>query len=261
MKKLCVGLSILLFAAGVQAGNSKLVLGTEAGLPGECEVSGYDVETGLVKLRAGSNFGTRPIESFPTNVQAKIIGWAADEAFDSSSGLKIKVTEKETKTKKSVKKPTSQPRFDGNISTVIYTISLENCSPFELKGITVDAQVFFERQEHPQQVRTQLSVDLFPGETKEFQTKPVQIRNGDLVNTYIVTERSFSGYGGFGYSESERISKTDCKDRLSGVYVVAAKPDREGVPVRREVKKGQIPKEKEERNKISEAPSGDARIP
>jgi hypothetical protein len=68
-------------------------------------------------------------------------------------------------------------------------------------------------------------------------------------------------YGGGSYSESEQISKTDCKDRLSGVYVVAAKPDREGVPVRREVKKGQIPKEKEERNKISEAPSGDAHIP
>jgi hypothetical protein len=95
-------------------------------------------------------------------------------------------------------------------------------------------------------------VDLSPGKTKEFQTKPVQIRNGEFVVRSIVRERG-SGFGaGNDYSESEKTFWTDCKDHLSGVYVVAARPDREGALVRREVTKGRTPKNEEERNRIEE---------
>jgi hypothetical protein len=228
--------AVLLFAAGVRAGNSKLLLGTEAGLPGECEVGGYDVETGLVTLRQGSNSGTRPMDSFPTNVQAKIIGWAADEAFASSSGFKINATEQETKTDY----PFCSEGFEGIVSDIHYDVTCENRSPFEMAGITVECRIFYKMDGGTvMQKCSRESFDLPPGGKKVWQTETVSIRNGKNVSTTMEL-----GGGYFGSSSSAMVRhEKKIRDDVKGVCVLVRKAGFNGAPVFRKIKKGSIPKE------------------
>ena len=141
MKKLCAGLLIFVVAAGVQAKGPKLILGEKEGLPVECEVCGYDVEKGLVKLRAGTKRGSKPFESFSTNVQDRIVMWATDEAFE-SSGLKVSIREEVDK--KKVESKVGDYEYTGRSEEVTYVVVMENRSPFPMENVKVEYRIFYE---------------------------------------------------------------------------------------------------------------------
>ena len=243
IRAIYVGFVIFLFAAGAQAKVPALILGEANGLPVECEVRGYDVEKGLVKLCAGEKRGVKPFDSFSTNAQQRIVAWATDEAFESSSLLKIRVAQKEVD-KREVKFQNSNPSsitggFDGTTSLIVYSVEFENRSPFEMKGISIDSRIFYEfgTKHNPRQVRVDVpDFDLLPGEAKVLEAGSVWIRDGDRINEQI---HSFDGV-------SEKMEKKiKCKDRLCGAHMLVTKSGSVEGDVSRCVKEGRIPKEEE----------------
>jgi hypothetical protein len=237
MKKLCVGLSILLLAAGVQAGNSKLMLGTADGLPGECEVGGYDVETGLVKLRAGSQTGTRPFDSFSADAQKKIMGWASDKAYEASNVLRIDIQKESA--------PTAKDKAVKD-ELVVYQISIENRSPFEITNIDITYRVFYE-EVHSLQYNNyggRFGGSFSSGGDNTTESK--RVLTGKVSVTVAPNGKKTIAIPGVTIRDTrkDKAYTTEIyKGRLLGLFCELSKLSVSGETLERQVKDGSIPRE------------------
>ncbi|MDD3275441.1 MAG: hypothetical protein PHP93_00130 [Kiritimatiellales bacterium] len=222
--------------AGVTQATSHLTLGVEDGLAEECEVRNYDVKTGIVTLRGESASTNRPFNSFPTDTQQKIIGWATGKAFSSSSGLSIRMTPRETKKNERTKSVTCVPCFVGMVSTIYYDMVIENRAPFPMQEISVTCKIFYFQNDSDRNNQSGFSMSLAPGEKRIVQTPSISLRNGNNVHL----ERQFGMLGSIDYVKV----KAGQSGHLEGILVNMSMPGFDGNPVSRTVKNGQIPKDK-----------------
>lgn len=233
MKKITtIGIALLLLAGGAAAEN--LVLGEEQGLSEKIEVLNYDGKEKSVKVRTDSEISQRPFSTFSESIQKLILAWAADETFESSSGLRVRI--KEVSESRSVDKKSADERTNGDIERVFYEVELENWGDVPVDDVTVQAIVFYEQIEgkSEKKVRSASSekLTIFPGSKKTFKSSPLEIR--DLVTRY-------ENY----FDDDSAQSSTYIEDDLKGVIVILKRTDRNGRVITRELKDGRPPKPKE----------------
>ena len=244
MKKLCAGLLVLVVAAGAQAKVPKLILGEKDGLPVECEVCGYDVEKGLVKLRAGTKAGSKPFDSFSTNAQQRIVAWATDEAFESTADLKVTITKfGDEIEERSEGENNSWSSTEGEI--VLYEICIENTTPFEMKGIRVEYRIFYEKTERGyRSYATGASQVMKDKEFKLYRRgeDSVDISCGELgrVSTGFVQITEFQSMD---ISQQGNVVSKEVSGKLLGMHVSLVKVAENGDELRRELTKGRVPRE------------------
>lgn len=248
MKKLCAGMLFLLVAASVQAKVPKLILGEKDGLPMECEVCGYDVEKGLVKLRAGTKSGSKPFGSFSTNVQDRIVIWATDEAFDSTSDLKVTIREKEDRDK--VDTTVNNYRYSGKKEKVSYTIVLENRTPFAMENVRLEVRIFYEGRADRDSGRSfnrmgDTANNLTENQNVVYDKKYIDIPANDVVEveTPGVVILNVTGEQESNNSRFANTSMETYEEDLEGMQLILSRKGSGGHVLVRTQDDGSVPKE------------------
>ena len=241
MKKITtIGLTLLLLAGSASA-KSKLILDKTVGLAEneKIEVLAYKGEKKTVKVRADTGITVRPFASFPEAAQKEILAWVADEVFESSSQLRVRI--KENKEKVSVDK-IDRVRNDitlkrGDIESIIYEVELENRGDVALDGIMAETFVFYEKRVNGKECKRCAvacsKLNILPYKKEIFTSRNVEIE--DIVTRHDAFD-----------SNGVWVSSTDCvDDKLKGILVVLKRTNRQGKIITREFKKGRPPKPKD----------------
>lgn len=225
------------------AGGSNLVLREVAGLPGECEVCDYNPETGFVKLHLDSTSTNLPFSSFPADFQKEIVGWATDEAFKSSSSLKVKI--KRQSHRRKIDQTRFFTKYRGKEDKSSYIITLENRTPFQMENIRLKYVIFYEEtvdmggREPIEQhgcIREEQSIDIPPNKTIVVKTHEVVIMNVDETSDYPQPVS-------IGNGTTRNSSSTRYLDKLLGVHLSLGITATNGERLEREMKDGRIPRE------------------
>ena len=221
-----------------------------------CEVRDYDASDRAVKLVVGGAITNRPFSSFSQTTQRKIIEWATDKEFASSTGLRIQATKNE-KTKKHeapnkalTRKRVGETYLEGDEDQVWYTIEIENRSSVEMKNIKMMSRIFYQAQikaSDSDRAKKMLvgseKIDLAPGEKKIIQTRPVTIRDVRKTTIYMQWGNRNGGGGNAGRTVDERTHKLS--DRLQGLQVSLKKRSADGEVLERKYEKGFVPDERD----------------
>ena len=239
MKKITtIGCTILLLA-GSSFARSTLILDKTFGLAEDekIEVLAYMGEEKSAKIKTADGISLRAIDSFPEAAQKEIFAWAADKAFESSSGLRVRI--KQAKERRSVDTKKGRRRTTGDVDLITYTAELENRSDVALKGVTVEAVIYYEqhhdKNEQKLKVSSSAKFDFSPAGKEKFVTDTVQIRDQIIKH---------DAYQSDGY-EYDTPPSEYLKDKLNGMALVLTRKNRNGKVVTREFKDGRPPKPKD----------------
>jgi len=237
--KKAVFFSVLLLVATIGVAGDRLTLGVEDGLDGEWDVRGYEGDT--VRLYGSSGMTTFGFDTFRPEVQKKIVAWAVDDAFNSSSSLSIRVKQEEEREKKK-RPPASEKKKEfeyGKIEHVHYTLLIKNRSAVAIDDIEVEYRIFYEESYGKSSILRVVDekevFSLSPGEKRTLTTDTVFIRDFLRVKNAVRE-------GGDAFS---RGSQTVVKDHLQGIHITLTRQDRNQTPVVRTCEKGTVPNKSE----------------
>lgn len=229
-----LGIALLLAAPIAQAEKITLVLGSEDGLPGECEICKYDTEKGIVHLRSGEKCGYLPFDSFSLEARKKITEWACDNAFLSGAFTAALV-------KKDDKKPTIavENGFSGTNHHISYKLTLKNTSALPIKNVNVEFFILYENkidndtQDRMQRYRAFTS--FYPNGNSVFYTPALQLQEGHSVHTWREQINANTQY-----QRTVRTSKK-ISNQITGTYILLSKKDANGNLIYWENKTGRVP--------------------
>jgi len=233
-----IGLAVLLLAGTAWAG-SKLILDKTFGLAEteKIEVLAYKGEEKTVKVKTGAGISTRELDSFPEAAQKEILAWVADEIFNSSSGLRVRI--KDICVSTSFEQ--TCPKITGDNDRITYVVELENRGDVAVDGVRVEASIFYEQYKSGQEeknkcrVNSSATFDILPEKKEMFKSRTVEIRDE------IWKFESFSA-GNTTYSTPTEY----IEDKLNGMVLVLTRTSRNGEVVKREFKDGRPPKPKKQ---------------
>ncbi|HKL22280.1 MAG TPA: hypothetical protein VJ904_10765 [Tichowtungia sp.] len=218
-------LAVLLLAGSGFAG-SDLFLDETFGLTEKIEVLAYKAEDQSVKVRTAAGISMRSFDAFPEVAQKEILAWVADEIFESSSDLRVRIDEKSKE----------RDTENGEIEQVVYVVEMENRGGVAVENVRVQAVVFYEmhRDEHEQKRRAISSarINIPAGKKQIFTSSAVQIRD-EIIKYEPRTN-----------SNGNEVSRPSVylEDELNGMVLVLTRVNRNGIAVIREMKDGRPPK-------------------
>lgn len=242
-----IALLLGLFLCRAPAEVGALILGKEDGLSVECEVCGYNVEKGFVQLRAGQKRGVVPFTSLSSNVQQRVVAWATDEAFASSSVLNVTIQERQARRK--VDATVDRYRYTGKAEDVSYFIVMDNQSPFEMKNVHLECRIFYEgngdrsyngsnwnvrddtnhQQENKNVIVAELTFDLPPLEARDITTSAISMIDvsGQQDARWRNTSTTIRMY----------------EERLLGMHLTLKMKGHDGEVIVRTFEEGRVPRE------------------
>ncbi|QHI69498.1 formylglycine-generating enzyme family protein [Tichowtungia aerotolerans] len=228
-----IGLAVLLLASSALAEN--LILDEEFGLAEKVEIQSYNGKKKTVKVKIGTEYISRSLDSFPKTARKEIMAWVADENFLSSSTLRIEVDEDVWHQEF---KPDSRgmgTHTYGEVQRISYIVRLENRGFVAIDNVQVECQVFYEATEGDREEKRKIvlggALDVLPEKDKVFRSKRVKLRDLKIVNPDYRTEDTIY------YGEKTVY----LQDELRGVLFVIRRTDRNGAEVSRELEKGNPP--------------------
>jgi len=230
---------VLLFLTGhlcVEAA-SDLIFTEPNGTRKAWEIDSYKPSIGVVKLKSGTEYRSRPFSKFSKSDQQRIKTWLADKSFKSSSGLRIRAEKNEVEREYRSHEITYTEK--GSITKVSYVITLENRSSVALKNVKTVYRIFYKTQRGNQKekrcvIKTKV-FDIAAGQIRTVETETVEVR--DLTNQSPPIWNGGEWIGG--------AATTRQKDKLRGMHLSVIREDLNGKIQKREYKKGHPPRRKD----------------